>query len=138
MALILDTGPLLAALDRNDPDHERCSSLIRSSREDLVVPMLVLAEVDDWCHQRLGAQARLSFLEDVLAGAYRLEAPTTSDLDRCRALQSTSVDLKLGVVDASVMVLCERLGEPKVGTLDLRHFSVVRLSHVEALQLLPK
>ena len=109
-----------------------------SAREDLVVPMLVLAEVDDWCHQRLGARAWLSFLEDVLVGAYRLEAPTTSDLDRCRALQSTYVDLKLGVVDASVMVLCERLGEPKVATLDRRHFSVVRLSHVEALQLLPR
>jgi predicted nucleic acid-binding protein len=28
MALICDTGPLLAALDRDDPDHARCAALL--------------------------------------------------------------------------------------------------------------
>jgi predicted nucleic acid-binding protein len=45
MALILDTGPLLAALDAADGDHEACAELVISSREDLVVPMLVLSEL---------------------------------------------------------------------------------------------
>ena len=46
MALILDTGPLLAALDAADPDHARCAALLTDSIEDLVVPALVLAELD--------------------------------------------------------------------------------------------
>ena len=137
MALVLDTGPLLAALDAADPDHERCADLITGAPEDLIVPALVLAELDYWCDKRLGASVWIEFLDDVLAGAYRVEAPTEADLERCRELQSTYLDLRLGVTDASVIALVERLGERKVATLDHRRFSTVRPRHVEALELQP-
>jgi predicted nucleic acid-binding protein len=137
MALILDTGPLLAALDAADPDHDQCAELLLSAREDLVVPMLVLTELDYWCHQRLGADVWLGFLDDLLAGAYRPEQPTTADLRRCRELQGTYLDLALGVTDASVLALAERLREPKIATLDRRHFGTVRPRHVDGLVLLP-
>ena len=137
MALVLDTGPLLAALDSADVDHGRCAELVTSAREDLVVPALVLAELDYWCHQRLGGDVWIEFLDDVLAGAYRIEPPSAADLARCRELQATYLDLRLGVTDATVIALVERLGEPKVATLDHRHFAVVRPRHVEALELRP-
>ncbi len=138
MALILDTGPLLAALDAADQDHARCASLLVEATEDLVVPGLVLAELDYWCHERLGTEVWLMFLEDLLSGAYRPEQPTPADLTRCAALQRKYADLRLGVVDASVIALIERLDEPKVATLDRRHFSVVRPTHTGALRLLPE
>ena len=137
MALVLDTGPLLAALDAADPDHHRCAGLLSETDEDLVVPVLVLAELDYWCHERLGAGAWISFMEDLLAGAYRLEASTMVDLARCYEIQVQYDDQSIGVVDASVLALVERLGESKLATLDHRHFSVLRPAHVEALQLLP-
>lgn len=137
MALILDTGPLLAAIDASDPDHGTCAALLTDASEDLVVPMLVLAELDYWCARRLGVGAWLTFLDDVLTGAYRVEAPTHTDLARCRELQDAYADLGLGVVDASVIALAERTGEPKVATLDHRHFGVVRPRHVAALELRP-
>lgn len=137
MALICDTGPLLAALDAADGDHERCVAVLGAADEDLVVPSLVLAELDYWCHRRLGVAAWLSFLDDLLAGAYRADPPGGHDLQRCRELQSEYADLSLGVVDASVIALAERLAEPKVATLDHRHFTTVRPRHVPALRLLP-
>jgi uncharacterized protein len=137
MALVVDTSVLLAALDRNDPYHPSCVAVLADATEDLVVPMLVLSELDYWCHERLTGQAWLSFLEDVLAGAYRVEGPGPADLARCHEIQATYLDLRLGVVDASVVALVERLGEPKVATLDRRHFTVVRPVHVDALTLLP-
>ena len=137
MALILDTGPLLAAFDSADPDHHSCAALLESAAEDLIVPGLVLAELDYWCHERLGVDVWLAFLEDLLDGAYRTEPPTTADLERCRALQADYADLALGVVDASLVALSERLGEPKLATLDHRHFTVVRPAHADALLLLP-
>lgn len=138
MALVLDTGPLLAALDAADPDHPACARLLTGAQEDLVVPGLVLAELDYWCHRRLGGSTWLTFLEDLLQGAYHVSYPVTGDLRRCRELQADYADLDLGVVDASVLALVERLGETKVATLDRRHFSGVRLGHVHALQLLPQ
>lgn len=137
MALILDTSVLLAALDAADPDHEPCAGLITDASEDLIVPALVLSELDYWCHERLTADAWLTFLADVLSGAYGIENPTHSDLARCHELQSAYADLSLGVVDASVLAVAERLEEPKLATLDRRHFATVRPRHVEALTLLP-
>lgn len=137
MALVLDTGPLLAALDVADPDHRRCASLLSETNEDLVVPILVLAELDYWCHRRLGSAAWISFMEDLLGGAYRPETATVSDLRRCREIQVQYEDQPVGVVDASVLALVERLGEHKLATLDHRHFGVLRPAHVEALELLP-
>ena len=137
MALVLDTSPLLAALDVADPDHERCAKLIADSREALVVPALVLGELDYWCHERLAVDVWLAFLQDVLDDAYSVEHPTRDDLARCQELQRTYADLKVGVVDASVLAVVERLGEPKLATLDHRHFGTMRPRHVEALDLLP-
>lgn len=137
MALICDAGPLLAALDAADPDHDRCARLLTESDEDLVVPALVLAELDDWCGRRLPPEAWLIFLDDVLAGVYRVEAPSGVDLGRCRDLQANYADLALGVVDASIVALAERLAEPKIATLDQRHFRAVRPAHVAALEIRP-
>jgi hypothetical protein len=49
----------------------------------------------------------------------------------------TRGDLALGLVDASVLALAKRLDEPKLATLDQRHFRVVRPSHVASLELRP-
>ena len=137
MAIICDTGPLLAALDAADPDHERCARLLTEADEDLVVPTLVLAELDYWCGRRLPSDAWLIFLDDLLAGVYRAEPPTGADLVRCRELQAKYADLALGVVDASVRALAERLAEPEVATLDEHHFRAPRLAHVKVLELRP-
>ncbi len=135
--LILDTGPLLAALDAADADHAPCAALLTDAVEDLVVPGLVLAELDYWCAERLGPDAWLAFLDDLTAGVYRCLHPAIADLERCGELQATYPDLRLGVVDASIVALAERLGEDKLATLDRRHFTVVRPNHLDALRLLP-
>ena len=43
----------------------------------------------------------------------------------------------IGLVDAAVMAIVERLDEPKLATLDRRHFSLIRPRHRESLTLLP-
>ncbi len=44
MTLLLDTGPIVAALNAKDPDHERCAVLIEGDG-DLLIPAPVLVEV---------------------------------------------------------------------------------------------
>jgi predicted nucleic acid-binding protein len=135
--LVLDTSVLLAALDAADPDHKACTQLIETATEILVVPTLVLGELDYWCQTRLSNEVWLGFLDDVLKGAYELEHPSRSDLERCHELQSIYVDLGVGVVDASILATVERLEESKVGTLDHRHFATMRPRHLPALELVP-
>jgi uncharacterized protein len=138
VALVLDTGPILALLDAGDPAHARSVTMVDDIGEDLVIPSCVLVEVDYWARKLLGPASWEILIEDISSGAYRLEPLTIADLTRASELEHQYNDLDLGLVDASVIALCERLGERKVATLDRRDFSVVRPSHCDALQLLPE
>ena len=137
MALVLDTGPILALLDADDPDHDACVRLIDEIDEDLVVVDPTFVEIDYWIRQRLSPIVWSTFVNDVTAGAYRRESLSTADLNRTVELESQYADLDLGFVDAAVVAVCERLDERKVATLDRRHFSVVRPSHCTAFEILP-
>ncbi len=137
MALVLDTGPILALLDAGDPAHARSVAMVDELREDLIIPSCVLVEVDYWARKLLGPASWEILIEDISSGAYRLEPLTIDDLNRASELEHQYGDLDLGLVDASVIALCERLGETKVATLDRRDFSVVRPNHCDSLHLLP-
>ena len=137
MTLVLDTGPIVAALNAQDPDHQRCAALLADA-DDLLIPTPILVEVDYWLIKLGGAQVWVEFVADIVRGAYRLAHPTEADLARAAELESTYHDLDLGLVDASIIALCERLDQTRVATLDRRHFSVVRPRHCVRLALLPE
>jgi hypothetical protein len=87
VALILDTGPLYASLDRDDASYRGCRHLIEDATEPLVIPAPVLVEVDYWIHQRLHPGILVALLDDIDAGAYRIEDLQPDDYRRvARAL----------------------------------------------------
>jgi predicted nucleic acid-binding protein len=137
MALICDTGPLYAAMDRRDLDHEQCAELLAGGEEQLVVPAPVLVELEWLATKRLGAEAFDTFLADVEDRIVRVEPLLDEDYARIRGLCRRYDDLALGFVDAAVLAVVERLGERKLATLDERHFRTVRPKHARALKLLP-
>jgi predicted nucleic acid-binding protein len=137
VALILDTGPLYASLDRSDQDHAACRALIEAAEEPLVIPAPVLVEVDYWIHRRLNPGALVALLADIEAGAYVVADLEKSDYARVRELCDRYADADVGFVDAAVLAVVERLGEPKLVTLDRRHFGLLRPRHRESIDLLP-
>jgi predicted nucleic acid-binding protein len=137
MALILDTGPLYASLDRSDQDHAACRSLIEHAEEPLVIPAPVLVEVDYWIGRRLTAGVLVALLADVESGAYRVEDLQRADYPRVGELCDRYADADIGFVDAAVFAIVERLGESKLATLDRRHFSLLRPRHRDAIDLVP-
>ncbi|MCC6268863.1 MAG: PIN domain-containing protein [Dehalococcoidia bacterium] len=137
MALILDTGPLYASLDRSDADHVASRRLIEEAQETLVIPAPVLVEVDYWIHTRLHPGVLVALLDDIESGAYRVEDLQAVDYARIRSLCDRYDDADIGFVDAGVLAIVERMDEPKLATLDHRHFGTLRPRHVDALTLLP-
>lgn len=137
MALILDTGPLYASLDRDDADHAACRLLIEEAVEPLVIPAPVLVEVDYWVRTRLGAGPFVAFLDDIAAGAYAVADLDVHDYARVRTICDRYADARVGFVDAAVLAVTERLDERKLATLDHRHFRLMRPRHTDALRLLP-
>lgn len=137
MALILDTGPLYASLDRSDADHVACRALIESADEVLVIPSPVLVEVDYWIGQRLHPGVLVALLADIEAGAYVVADLAAQDYARVRELCDRYADADIGFVDAAVLAIVERANEPKLATLDRRHFGLLRPRHRESIELLP-
>ena len=137
MALILDTGLLLATLDDNDRFHHASTAMLRASREQIVIPAPVLVEIDYWIQQRLRPEVMALLLDDIADGVYALAELDTEDYRRVRELLTMYADARLGFVDAAVLAVVERLGERKLATLDRRHFSLMRPRHVAAIELLP-
>ncbi len=137
MALICDTGPLYGALDRMDGDHAACARLLGEATEPIVVPAPVIVELEWLASSRLEPGAFLAFLADVEGGTLQVAELERSDYPRIRQLLERYADLPLGFVDAAVLAVVERFAEPRLATLDHRHFAIVRPRHVASLELVP-
>jgi predicted nucleic acid-binding protein len=112
VALILDTGPLYASLDRSDADHAACRALLESTTEPIVIPAPVLVEVDYWISQRLHPGVLVALLGDIESGAYEVADLSAADYRRVRQLCDRYADADIGFVDAAVMAIAVRLDEP--------------------------
>jgi predicted nucleic acid-binding protein len=135
MLAVVDAGPLYAAADAADADHEASLEVLSRADLRLVVPALVIAESTYFVGRRLGAAAEAAFLRGV--GTLDAEAPAPEDFGRMAELVETYADFPLGDTDASVIALAERLDAELLVTLDRRHFAAVKPRHHAALELLP-
>ena len=135
--LIVDTGPLVAYLNRNDPDHGRCAALLESRTDDLLVTPYVVTEACYLVAKYVGADAEINLVEALAGGDLSQVDIQAGDLIRMAELMRQYQGFPLGVADASVIAVAERLEADEVATLDRRHFPAVTPAHVAALKLLP-
>ena len=138
--IVCDTGPLVAAALSNDADHKACVELftaLHAARRELLVPGTVVAEAGYLLAREAGARVESLFLRSLADGDFTPVDVSSADYARMADLVTAYESLPLGTTDASVIAIAERLGLTDVATLDRRHFTVVRPSHVAALTLLP-
>ncbi len=94
-------------------------------------------EVDWLIRQRMHSGVLIALLDDIAAGAYQITDLLAEDYARIREITGRYADGGIGFVDAAVLAITERLNEPKLATLDRRHFAMMRPRHIAALELLP-
>jgi predicted nucleic acid-binding protein len=136
--VVVDTGVLLAAADADDAWHDRAATLLEARPADeLVLPAPVAVESAWLIGSRLGPATEAAFVASVAAGDFTLVDLTVADWARCAALIDRYADLDLGVVDASIVAIAERLGITTLASIDRRDLLVVRPAHVDAFELVP-
>jgi predicted nucleic acid-binding protein len=133
--IVADTGAVLALLDRDDQHHAAVRTLFTAAPDAWLLPWAILPEVDYLVGTRLGARAGRVWLGDLASGAFAVEWGKDEDLAAAQALARRYEALVMGLVDAVVMAVAERLGAD-IATVDLRHFGAVRLKH--GPRLLPR
>jgi uncharacterized protein len=123
-ALLCDTGALLDYLVATAPDHRAFRDAIDGARTRYI-PGLVLAEVDYFLRKDRRAMGAL--IRDLSRGAFTYAPPSSSTLDRAMEIDRQYAELRLGLVDASIVALAEEVFVHRLVTRDVRHFSSVRL-----------
>lgn len=124
--IVCDTSALLAAFDAGEPHHRAARAALEADEGPFVVSPFVLAEHDYLVATRLGVDAELTMLRDVVDGAYLLASFEPTDLALAVELVSRYHDLGIGLADASIVVLAARFHTRRILTLDHRQFGVVR------------
>jgi predicted nucleic acid-binding protein len=132
-ALICDTGALIDYLVESAPDHELFRNAIDRARTRYV-PGLVLAEVDYFLRDE--RRAMHVFMQDLARGAFTYAPPTLGQLSRAMEVDRRYADLRLGLVDGSLVALAESLAVRRLATRDVRHFGAVRLRNGQAFELI--
>lgn len=125
MIVVADTGALYALADRSDAWHARVRDWWMATPRRVVIPTSVIPELCYLLQTRLGATAELAFVRAVRTGEFQVVEVEGRDLPRVEATMLQFAGFPLGHVDASVVVVAERLKAVEILTTDRRHFPKV-------------
>ena len=133
--MLVDAGPLVALIDRADPQHHACTEILKTLRRPLTTVWPAFTEAmyllrGSWPAQR----ALWSRIE---TDALTLTALDELDATRMRELMEKYRDLPMDLADAALVRVAERDGLTEVFTLDRRHFSLYRAGRRRRFAILP-
>jgi len=134
--ILTDAGPLVALIDRGEPDHVRCRKALRTLTGPMLTTwpafteaMYLLGDASGWSGQEpLWRLVRRADLQIAESGA--------RTIDRMAALMARYRDLPMDLADASLVALAEERGLSRVFTLD-RHFPAYRAARGKAFSVVP-
>lgn len=119
--ILIDTAPLVSALDARDSAHGFAGPLLTGLRRQALIPTPVLAEVDYFVSKRVGGYAARTFLKEVAGGTHDVAYLTAGLLRRAVELDDRYADLNLGFADTCLMAIAERHELP-ILTFDFADF----------------
>jgi uncharacterized protein len=107
--ITLDVNAVVALLVRDERHHAPAVSVLTTARQPVVVPLAILADVDDALDRRSSRGATIPLLDGIQRGDTLLDCGDL-DLPRIRELMTRYADLPLSLSDAAVTACAERNG----------------------------
>jgi len=135
MPLLVDTGIVYALADRRDSWHARVRAYLESSATHCLRPSRSFLRSRICCDIASALGRSTLFVTSIANGELAVEDLSGPDWTRAAELMATYT--WLGIVDATVVAVAERLKLTRVATTDRRHFGNVRPAHVGRFSLVP-
>jgi uncharacterized protein len=135
--IVCDTSGLVAAYSASDRRHDQIAELLSSDPDLLILSPFVLAELEYLIATRAGVRDELKILSDVAAGVYTLAEFGPADVAQAAEMVDQYHDMRIGLTDASLVVLAARYGTTRLLTLDEKHFRAIRPLAGDAFTILP-
>ncbi len=132
---LIDTGALLALLDRDDPWHEACAATWRTLRLPLITSAAVLAELFHLVgDRRRDVRAAWTF---VRSGAVTVAPIGDPDLPALDELMDRYHDRPMDFADATLVHLAKREALTTIFTVDNDDFETYRIDGRRRFRVLP-
>ena len=134
-AILVDAGPLVALLHRDDTHHRRCVDALRAIRDPLATVWPALTEAMyllsfSWLAQK-------ALWEWIETDTVKLLPLERDDAPRMKELMRKYRDLPMDLADAALVRVAERERIHSVFTLDRRDFTVYRAARIGRLSIVP-
>lgn len=131
--VLLDTGCIVALLDRSERHHRQCVEVVSAQRGPLVTCEAVIAEA---CHVvRTLPGASEAILQNVEEGIFQVPFRIDRNAAVIRSLLKRYKTVPMDLADACLVVLADQLSTGRILTLD-RDFEVYRWRRNHRFELL--
>lgn len=134
-AILIDAGPLVALLHRDDQHHQKCVEALTEIRDPLVTVWPAFTEAMYLLNFSWRAQDAL--WELVLEGIVRLLPVEAEDHRRMRDLMKKYRMLPMDLADAALVAVAERERIRRIFTVDRRDFSLYRPAKIGKFMIVP-
>ena len=131
--VLLDTGVIVALLDRSERQHDRCRTTLRSLSGALVTCEAVVAEA---CYLLRGvAGAPDAILENVEKRVFQIPFRLDESVPGVRSLMKRYARVPMDFADACLVSLADAVGTGRILTLD-SDFRIYRWRRTRSFDLL--
>jgi predicted nucleic acid-binding protein len=114
--VLLDTGVIVALLDRTETHHAQCVAVVEALERPLVTCEAVIAES---CHLLRGLRgAAETILQNVEGGVFQIPFQLSRSAAAVRAIVRKYRDLRADFADACLIHLADELNTGDILTLD--------------------
>ena len=134
-AILVDAGPLVALLHRDDQHHQDCVEMLTRIHDPLVTVWPAFTEAMYLLNFSWRAQDAL--WELVMEETIRLLPVEADDHRRMRDLMKKYRVLPMDLADAALVAVAERERIRRIFTIDRRDFSIYRLAKLGKFMIMP-
>ena len=132
--VLLDTGVIVALLDRSESFHKTCAQTVREVEAPLVTCEAVITESCYLLRNLSGASGAV--IENIAAGIFQLPFQLSRDTAGVRQVMQKYKDRKIDLADACLIRLADEFGTADILTLD-RDFAIYRWGKNKPFRVLP-
>jgi hypothetical protein len=134
--VLVDTGPLVAILSRQDTYHQPCVEALHELPAPLLSCWSVITEAA-WL-LRSSPQAVQQLLSSMHGGFIELLPVASGEAKAIAALMKQYESIRPQLADATLVYLAGREKIDTIFTLDRRDFSIYRPSHKRSFRIIPE
>jgi predicted nucleic acid-binding protein len=134
--ILVDTGPLVAILSREDAHHRTCVAALREMTGPLFSCWPVITEAA-WLLRR-SPRAIQQLLGSMNSGFLELLTVAGTETKAIAAVMKRYESIRPQLADATLVYLASRERIDAIFTLDRRDFSVYRTSRKRSFKILPE